>query len=235
MVYVKVPDTEVPSFQFREIELGEAVGNYYQILSGLNEGEEVVTNGSFVIDAAAQLNNQASMINQNVKLKPSAAELEVPDFSASANKAFQQQLDQAVKGYLALKDALVETDAEMAAEKAGSLHEGLMQIKAQQLNGKAQDYWKTKRLALEGHSQKISELSDVEEQRNQFDFLSQALIETVKAFGIPTQTYYVQYCPMAFDDQGAAWLSAEDKVLNPYFGDVMLRCGVVQETLLLTE
>ncbi|MEL6837512.1 MAG: efflux RND transporter periplasmic adaptor subunit [Bacteroidota bacterium] len=60
VVYVKVPDTSVPSFKFREVNLGEAVGSHYQVLSGLEEGEEVVTNGSFVIDAAAQLNNQAT-------------------------------------------------------------------------------------------------------------------------------------------------------------------------------
>ena len=40
---------------------------------------------------------------------------------------------------------------------------------------------------------------------------------------------------MAFNDAGATWLSAEDQVLNPYFGDVMLRCGIVQETIEPTE
>ena len=63
VVYIKVPDANVPSFEFREIEIGEALGNNYQIVSGLEAGEEVVTYGSFTIDAAAQLNNQTSMMN----------------------------------------------------------------------------------------------------------------------------------------------------------------------------
>ena len=69
VVYVKVPDLTVPSFQFREVKIGEAQGDSYQVLDGLELGEEIVTYGSFTIDAAAQLNNQASMMNRNVKSK----------------------------------------------------------------------------------------------------------------------------------------------------------------------
>ncbi|MEO0726446.1 MAG: efflux RND transporter periplasmic adaptor subunit [Bacteroidota bacterium] len=231
VVYVKVPDASVPSFQFREVNLGDAVGSHYQILSGLEEGEEVVTNGSFVIDAAAQLNNQASMTNQDVALKPASGDVGIPDFTASVDPTFRQQLERVVNAYLDLKDVLIDTDADAAAEKAKALYNELLKVDGQVLSGKANSYWKEKRQALEGHSKKLGELTDVEEQRVQFDFLSQALIETLKAFGGGDQTYYVQYCPMAFRDQGAAWLSAEDKVLNPYFGDLMLRCGVVQETI----
>ena len=235
VVYVKVPDNDIPSFQFREVDLGEAVGNHYQILSGLEEGEEVVTYGSFVIDAAAQLNNQASMINQNVALKKDGEVSNVPDFTASTNPSFQAQLEAVISNYLGLKDALVETDAATAAEGATTLYNGLLAVEGQDLKGEARSYWREKRSALEGHSQKISELTDVEEQRTQFDFLSQAMIEAVKAYGVQGQDYYVQYCPMAFDYQGASWLSAEGKVLNPYFGDVMLRCGVVKDTITILQ
>jgi hypothetical protein len=36
---------------------------------------------------------------------------------------------------------------------------------------------------------------------------------------------------MAFDDQGADWLSAEEQIRNPYFGDKMLKCGLVEQDL----
>ena len=42
---------------------------------------------------------------------------------------------------------------------------------------------------------------------------------------------YEAYCPMAFNDAGAAWIQADKAVLNPYFGDRMLRCGVVRGEL----
>ncbi|MFK8103486.1 MAG: hypothetical protein AB8G15_13215 [Saprospiraceae bacterium] len=60
---------DIPSFQFRVIELGENLGDHYQVTTGLEVGEEVVTYGNFTLDAAAQLNNQASMMNQTVEVK----------------------------------------------------------------------------------------------------------------------------------------------------------------------
>ncbi len=69
VVYLKLPDTEIPSFEFREIEIGQTVGNQYLVTHGLEIGDEVVTNGAFVIDAAAQLNNQSSMMNRKISDK----------------------------------------------------------------------------------------------------------------------------------------------------------------------
>ena len=63
VVYVKVPNRAVPTFAFRAVELGEINDSEYEIKKGLKRGEKVVTNGAFVIDASAQLNNQASMMN----------------------------------------------------------------------------------------------------------------------------------------------------------------------------
>lgn len=66
VVYLKLKDQSTPSFEYRAIEIGETVGDSYLVISGLNTGDEVVTNGAFVIDASAQLNNQASMMNQHL-------------------------------------------------------------------------------------------------------------------------------------------------------------------------
>ncbi|MEN8250645.1 MAG: efflux RND transporter periplasmic adaptor subunit [Bacteroidota bacterium] len=63
VVYVKVPGREMHSFQYREIVLGPEAGEYYVVSSGLDEGEEIVMNGVFKIDAAAQLAGKPSMMN----------------------------------------------------------------------------------------------------------------------------------------------------------------------------
>jgi hypothetical protein len=42
---------------------------------------------------------------------------------------------------------------------------------------------------------------------------------------------YVAYCPMANNNEGANWLSNDKEIKNPYFGDKMLRCGSVMETI----
>jgi Cu(I)/Ag(I) efflux system membrane fusion protein len=63
VVYIKVPEAQEPSFVMREITLGPALSNSYIVLAGLNEGEEIVTNGTFSVDAAAQLTGKPSMMN----------------------------------------------------------------------------------------------------------------------------------------------------------------------------
>lgn len=63
IAYVKQPHTETPAYMLREIELGPSLGEAYVILSGIEEGDEVVTQGAFVIDASAQLSGKRSMMN----------------------------------------------------------------------------------------------------------------------------------------------------------------------------
>ncbi len=63
IVYVKQKNSDEPVFKIREIELGPYLGNSYVVLNGLNVGEEIVTQGTFSIDAAAQLEGKPSMMN----------------------------------------------------------------------------------------------------------------------------------------------------------------------------
>jgi Cu(I)/Ag(I) efflux system membrane fusion protein len=63
IVYVKQTGIDEPVFRMREIELGPALGDSFVVVSGLAEGEEIVTNGTFSVDAAAQLAGKPSMMN----------------------------------------------------------------------------------------------------------------------------------------------------------------------------
>jgi Cu(I)/Ag(I) efflux system membrane fusion protein len=63
IVYVKQPGTDEPIFKIREIGLGPMLGSSYIVADGLAEGEEIVTQGTFSVDAAAQLEGKPSMMN----------------------------------------------------------------------------------------------------------------------------------------------------------------------------
>ena len=63
VVYVKQPGTDEAIFKIREIGLGPMLGDSYVVTDGLSEGEEIVTNGTFSVDAAAQLEGKPSMMN----------------------------------------------------------------------------------------------------------------------------------------------------------------------------
>lgn len=63
IVYVKLKSDEGALFKMQEIEIGPALGNSYVVISGLEEGEEIVTEGVYNVDASAQLDGKKSMMN----------------------------------------------------------------------------------------------------------------------------------------------------------------------------
>lgn len=231
VVYTQIPDAEVPTYEFKEIEIGESRGDNYLILSGLEPGDAVVTYGAFTLDAAAQLSNRASMMNRNIGVKRPAAAGQRPDYTAETPAAFQQQMSANLQAYFDLKNALVDTDGTQAQTAAADFVTVLTKTDMSLLKGEAHEYWMQQQNALRDHAQNIAAVTDTEAQRKQFSFLSLALINAAEAFGTAEETVYVQHCPMALGNTGADWLAETDKVLNPYFGDKMLKCGVVKRTI----
>jgi Cu(I)/Ag(I) efflux system membrane fusion protein len=63
VVYLKSSPDE-PVFEMREVKLGKTIGENYEVLNGLDMDDEIVTNGTFTIDAAAQLQGKKSMMNK---------------------------------------------------------------------------------------------------------------------------------------------------------------------------
>ena len=73
IVYVRLPDPNKPSFEGREVVLGPRAGDYYIVKEGLAQGESVVTNGNFKIDADLQIQAKPSMMNPQGMEKPMPA------------------------------------------------------------------------------------------------------------------------------------------------------------------
>jgi len=121
--------------------------------------------------------------------------------------------------YLEIKNALVQTDGESASKAASELVESI---------GDNPDELIQK---IRFDAQHIADTENTDHQRDHFNTLSDNIYQWVKATESNEQKLYRQYCPMAFDNQGAYWLSAEKEVNNPYFGDKMLHCGSVKEEL----
>jgi len=62
LLYVQLPDTERPTFEPREVELGPRTDAWWIITAGLDEGELVVVNGQFKIDSELQIRGRPSMM-----------------------------------------------------------------------------------------------------------------------------------------------------------------------------
>jgi membrane fusion protein, copper/silver efflux system len=146
------------------------------------------------------------------------------------SQAFRKQITDVAYAYFEVKNALVNDNPEAAAKASGKVIAALKLTDMALLEGKAHEHWMILLKPLNESSQMIASTVDIEEQREQFNVLSEHIIEMTESFGLEIDRAYKQFCPMAFDDKGAFWLSESEEILNPYFGDMMLRCGEVKET-----
>ena len=218
VVYVKVQDSEFPAFEMREIIIGPRMGDMYLVEAGLDAGEEIVTNGVFSIDASAQLSGNYSMM-----MRPKTKTMEVP-------LVFREQITALAKVYFEVKNALVNDDSNSAGAAAKRMESALGKVEMGLLEGPAHDKWMALSGQLSEAGLQINRTDNIDIQRVHFQTLSEAILEVTEVYGLEIDRVYKQYCPMAFDDKGANWLSESDDILNPYFGDMMLRCGEVLET-----
>ena len=250
VVYVRQPDQDKPVFRLRQVVLGPSLGDTYVIREGLSEGEKVVTHGTFAVDAAAQLADKPSMMNQkNERPKPPQQKEQQHSGHTHAQTSGQQETEGAgksdqplqwpvsekdtyrhlVQAYLALKDQLAGD--RQASGSAAELLETLQAVEMDAFSGQAHMMWMELQKTLKENSRAISETQKIKQQRRHFIALSNGMITLVKKFKPPVDRLYVQFCPMADNDQGATWLSSEEQIRNPYFGDMMLTCGNVREEI----
>jgi Cu(I)/Ag(I) efflux system membrane fusion protein len=62
------------------------LGESYVIMSGLSEGEEIVTSGTFSVDAAAQLEGKPSMMNPTAGKTSSMPGMNMPGDLKKSNR-----------------------------------------------------------------------------------------------------------------------------------------------------
>ena len=239
IVYKKLADRETPSFQLTEVTLGQEMGDYYLVEEGLSEGDEIVTHGAFTIDAEAQLKGKSSMMNPVAASnngKAAFKEIRLPAFKNYQNEVsrlFRDQLETLVHHYIGLKDAMVEgnsSDISRQGQKAAMALENMDMIS---VKGEAHTHWMELYAPMQESIEQIKASNDREEQRLVFINLSNAIINATKSFGSAYENpLYIQFCPMANENKGALWLSREEEIINPYFGEAMLHCGNVEEVLI---
>ena len=245
VIYIKANPNE-PVFEMREVVLGNRLGDNYEVLEGLNNGNEIVTNGTFTVDAAAQLQGKKSMMNKDGGKTMTGHEGHIGMDSEPANTNenhssmnervkvstdFQNQLKVVFNDYINLKDALVKDDSKKVVNEAKSLLNNLSQVDMKLLtDNEVHNHWMSIEKELKSSANSISNTSAIEGQRNHFKHLSSHLTKAVQLFGI-NEKVYQQFCPMADGNKGAYWLSKEEQVFNPYFGDAMLKCGSVKQTI----
>lgn len=147
------------------------------------------------------------------------------------DSAFQDQLTGVFKAYVPLKDALVKSDVEAVKKGAAAVHEALSKTDMMLLSDAAHHDWMVYLQQMEAPLKTMQEATNIEVQRKSFSDLSGALYKSIKAYGLTGATAFYDFCPMAFNNKGGYWLSDQESIRNPYFGDQMLTCGEVIEEI----
>ncbi len=139
-------------------------------------------------------------------------------------------ISEVYESYFTLKDALVNTDEKAAAKAADRLNKAILKVKTEQSADALHSVWTKLKENLVSGSQRMAAAQNIGQQREYFIPLSKDLYELTRV-AKPSGILYYQHCPMADGGKGANWLSRENAVKNPYYGDRMLTCGKTVETI----
>ncbi len=136
-----------------------------------------------------------------------------------------------LKDYEILKDAMVEDKPALARTASQNLLNELKHFDSDSLTVEQKKVYDEYASKLKSDGLHMIVLDEVDHQREHLVTITASIYGLVKAFGGNEKPLYYQYCPMAFDNTGGYWLSTKEEVLNPYFGEAMLRCGKVEEVI----
>lgn len=139
---------------------------------------------------------------------------EIPEFSGTIDSA---RLKNILTHYFTIKNALIDGNARAASE-TGKVAFELMPSETDPVLRHISENFKH-----------IGETEEIKMQRQFFYPLSEYMYAVTIKIKPDSTKLYKQYCPMAFNDTGAWWISDEEEVVNPYFGEEMLHCGMVQK------
>ncbi len=76
---------------------------------------------------------------------------------------------------------------------------------------------------------KIAKTTDIATARRAFKRWSDALLAKLEDSGLAEGPVYKMHCPMAFGNTGGTWLQNSSDLRNPYYGAMMLKCGMIQK------
>ena len=244
VVYVKSVVSNKVNFKFREVTLGTSLGDAYIIKEGLSEGEEIVVNGTFTVDAASQLAGKPSMMspeggaamighNHGGAAVPTSNDLIINKVakSVAVNQKAKDALKPILTEYLAMKDALIIDNLEEAKKAGTNIIKTIEGVNMSLFIGESHSVWMDLSSDLKNALQHVQHFKTLEEVRGPFQQISNRMIELETSFNSTDETLYVLHCPMANNNKGADWLSNSKEVKNPYYGQSMLTCGVVAKEI----
>ena len=207
----------------KEVTLGPEGEDMVQVITGLDEGETVVTSGQFLIDSESNLREA---INKMIEAKKKAETRSMEDMHKTNIKITEEQknmMSELIDSYMIVHSALVSESASGAAEEAASMADIITRIKASDPDGILKDITDPAEKSLKGLLS-----GDLRKARDSFKILNKSMIMFTKGPGREqaiSSGIKIFYCPM----EDEHWIQQSADIQNPYMGKDMLICGVEVE------
>ncbi len=200
------------TYEASEIILGPKVDSGYLVFSGLEAGDEIVSESAFKLDAEQQIRAGLSMMSPDRVLSEPQ---QMQKLSEDEKKALEGFLSSCLEISRRLAADELPNDAASQAHKKLSplMHSGNKKIQA------VAEKLMPPLMNMAGEK-------EIKVAREHLLPLTSAIKELLLLSGGQLELQiHEDYCPMAFDNKGASWFQAPEELANPYFGAMMLRCG----------
>ena len=146
---------------------------------------------------------------------------------------FNDQFSALLTSYYNLKNAFTASNDTLAATMATALmaSAGKLNIKEAKADSNITEMAGQYLASVTAEARAIIIEPNLEEKRKSFQMISDNMYDLVRTVHFDKEIVYHQFCPMAFNDAGAYWLSQTADIKNPYFGKKMLTCGEVKDSI----
>ncbi|WP_212005038.1 DUF3347 domain-containing protein [Chitinophaga sp. HK235] len=143
------------------------------------------------------------------------------------SEAQDKQLSPLLTDYYNIKDALVSGNTAGAATAATTFVQAAKGADMKAMSPAAHTAYMALQEKLITDASNISGSKDLAKQREYFKTLSDNIYQLAKDVKLSAQPVYQDYCPM----KKAYWLSSSTAIKNPYYGNQMLTCGKINDTI----
>ena len=136
-----------------------------------------------------------------------------------------EHLDVLIEHYLVMKSALVQDDFDQAKT---AFTKFAKEVRNNDEMNNHQDH-AAKHQNHHGMMLAAVSMADsaetIEAFRSAFVNISKELLTALENQNYKHPSLFVQFCPMANNGDGAKWISDEEEIANPFYGQMMHKCG----------
>jgi Cu(I)/Ag(I) efflux system membrane fusion protein len=174
-----------------------------------------------------------SACNNIEKKEISAVRSSVLNGKMVQSVAFNQSFKKALNTYYNLKDQFIAESVPAIQLSANRLLKDMDSLLVKELKGDTTEI-NTAQSYIDGIAAEIKGLlgeNSLEAKRKSLQMISEQFYDLIRTVQYDQDKIYHEYCPKAFNDDGATWLSNSMIIRNPYLPKTMLNCGEVLDSI----